>query len=304
MATILITGSNGQLGSELKLVSKNYYGYDFIFTDLDTLDITDNQKTRDFIQKVNPDWILNCAAYNQVDKAESDIQTAMLINETAVNNISESIKGSECRFIHFSTDYVFSGKSFIPYNEYSEPDPESFYGRSKLAGEKAALSHHAAMIIRTSWLYSSFGSNFVKTILKKAKERESLNVVFDQAGTPTYAADLAEALMAIVAGVIRNQLAYIPGIYHYSNEGVCSWYDFAEAIVSESGLSCRVVPILSVQYPTAARRPAYSVLDKSKIKENYGLNIPHWRTSLTKCIKIIEQQQKIDLSPTLPRGQE
>ena len=287
MATILITGSDGQLGSELKIVSKNFYGYDFIFTDLETLDITDNQKTRDFIQKANPDWILNCAAYNQVDKAESDIQTAMLVNGTAVKNISESIKGSECRFIHFSTDYVFSGKSFIPYNEYSEPDPESVYGRSKLAGEKAAMIHHAAMIIRTSWLYSSYGSNFVKTIQNKAKERESLNVVFDQAGTPTYAADLAEAVMLIVAGVIRNQVAFIPGIYHYSNEGVCSWYDFAEAIVSESGLSCRVVPILSVQYPTAARRPAYSVLDKSKIKENYGLNIPHWSTSLKKCIKLI-----------------
>ena len=288
MATILITGSDGQLGSELKLVSKNYYGYDFIFTDLDTLDITDNQKTRDFVQKANPDWIINCAAYNLVDKAENDIQTAMLVNGTAVKNISESIKGSECRFIHFSTDYVFSGKSNIPYNEYSDPDPESAYGRSKLAGEKAALSHHASMIIRTSWLYSSFGSNFVKTIQKKARERESLNVVFDQAGTPTYAANLAEAVMVIVAGVIRNQVAFIPGIYHYSNEGVCSWYDFAEAIVSKSGLSCIVVPILSVQYPTAAKRPAYSVLDKSKIKENYGLNIPHWRTSLKKCIKLLE----------------
>jgi len=287
MATILITGSDGQLGSELKLVSKNYYGYDFIFTDLDTLDITDNHNTKDFIQKLKPDWIINCAAYNQVDKAESDIETAMLVNSVAVKNISESIEGTDCRFIHFSTDYVFSGKSFTPYNEYSVPDPESVYGRSKLAGEKAALSHHAAMVIRTSWLYSSYGANFVKTILKKAKEKESLNVVFDQIGTPTFAADLAEAVISIIAGVIRNQIAFIPGIYHYSNEGVCSWYDFAEAVVSEAGINCRIIPILSAQYPTAAKRPAMSVLDKGKIKENYNLIIPHWRSSLKKCIEII-----------------
>lgn len=290
MATILITGSDGQLGSELKLVSKNYYGYDFIFTDLDTLDITDNRNTKDFIHKVKPDWILNCAAYNQVDKAESDIETAMLVNSVAVKNISESIEGSDCRFIHFSTDYVFSGKSFTPYNEYSLPDPESVYGRSKLAGEKAALSHHAAIVIRTSWLYSSFGANFVKTILKKAKEKESLNVVFDQIGTPTFAADLAEAVISIIAGVIRNQIAFIPGIYHYSNEGVCSWYDFAEAVVSEAGFNCRIIPILSAQYPTAAKRPAMSVLDKGRIKENYNLTIPHWRSSLQKCIKKIIHQ--------------
>ncbi|HBE40030.1 MAG TPA: dTDP-4-dehydrorhamnose reductase, partial [Bacteroidales bacterium] len=287
MSTILITGANGQLGNELKHVSKNYYGYDFIFTDIGDLDITNFERTVDFIKDTNPDWIINCAAYNQVDKAESDIQSAMLINHKAVQNLTESIKGSECRLIHFSTDYVFSGKSYLPYNEYSETDPLSAYGRSKLAGEKAALSHHSSMIIRTSWLYSSFGANFVKTILKKAKESESLKVVFDQAGTPTYAADLAGAVMTIVAGVIRNQVAFIPGIYHYSNEGVCSWYDFAEVIVDETGLKCRIIPVLSAQYPTAAPRPAYSVLDKSKIKENYNLNIPHWRSSLKRCIKLL-----------------
>lgn len=288
MSTILITGANGQLGNELKHVSKNYYGYDFIFTDIGDLDITNFERTVDFIKDTNPDWIINCAAYNQVDKAESDIQSAMLINHKAVQNLTESIKGSECRLIHFSTDYVFSGKSYLPYNEYSETDPLSAYGRSKLAGEKAALSHHSSMIIRTSWLYSSFGANFVKTILKKAKESESLKVVFDQAGTPTYAADLAGAVMTIVAGVIRNQVAFIPGIYHYSNEGVCSWYDFAEVIVDETGLKCRIIPVLSAQYPTAAPRPAYSVLDKSKIKENYNLNIPHWRSSLKRCIKLLK----------------
>lgn len=288
MATILITGADGQLGNELKLVSRNYYGYDFIFTDIDTLDITDSEKTRDFVKKNNPDWIINCAAYNQVDKAETDTGKAMAVNSTAVINLSESIKGSECRLIHFSTDYVFNGKTYLPYNEYSVPDPLSAYGKSKLAGEKAAMAHHASMIIRTSWLYSSFGANFVKTILRKAGETETLNVVYDQVGTPTYAADLAEAVLGIVAGVIRNRVAFIPGIYHYSNEGVCSWYDFAEAIVWEAGLSCRVIPILSEQYPVPAQRPAFSVLDKYKIRETYNLTIPHWIRSLQKCIKLIK----------------
>jgi len=164
----------------------------------------------------------------------------MLVNSLAVKNISGAIERTDCRFIHFSTDYVFSGKSFTPYNEYSAPDPESVYGRSKLSGEKAALSHHAAMVIRTSWLYSSFGTNLSKQFLE-GKRKESLNVVFDQIGTPTYAADLAEAVITIIAGVIRNQIAFIPGIYHYSDEGVCSWYDFAESVVSEAGINCRII---------------------------------------------------------------
>jgi len=287
MAVILITGADGQLGNELRSVSKNYYGYDFIFTDKDSLDITDSEKTTDFIKKNSPEWILNCAAYNQVDRAESEIDLAMLVNGTAVGNIVNAIRGTECRFIHFSSDYVFNGNSNIPCNEYSTPDPVSAYGKSKLAGEKAALSHHATIIFRTSWLYSSHGTNFVKTILKKAKTEGSVSVVFDQTGTPTYAADLAETVLLIISGVIRNQVAFNPGIYHYSNEGVCSWYDFAEAIISEAGLDCRVVPILTKQFPSAVQRPAYSVLDKSKIKETYNLEIPHWRSSLKRCIKLL-----------------
>ena len=285
MAILLITGADGQLGSELKLASKNYYGYDFIFTDIDTLDITDREKTKAFIKNSAPDWIINCAAYNQVDKAENENDKAMLVNATAVNNIRDAVRGTECRLIHFSSDYVFNGSSNIPYNEYSDTDPVNAYGRSKLAGEKAALSHHSAVIIRTSWLYSSHGANFVKTILNKAKKEGSVSVVFDQVGTPTWSGDLAEAIMQIVAGVIRNQMAFSPGIYHYSNEGVCSWYDFAEAIIHEAGLACRVLPILTKHYPATAKRPSYSVLDKSKIKENYGLEIPHWRSSLKRCIK-------------------
>jgi dTDP-4-dehydrorhamnose reductase len=288
MATILITGAKGQLGSELKEVSKNYYGYDFIFTDIDSLDITSHEKTSEFINKSKPDWIINCAAYNLVDKAETEPDKALLINGTAVKNITEVIRGSECRFIHVSSDYVYDGSSNVPYNENIPANPLSSYGRSKLAGEKYALLHNGSMIIRTAWLYSSFGNNFVKTIIRNAAEKESLKVVFDQTGTPTYAADLAGAIMNIISGVIRNQIAMNSGIYNYSNEGVCSWYDFASEIIKESGLTCQVLPVLTKDYPQAAKRPAYSVLDKSKIKENYGLSIPHWRDSLIKCLKLLK----------------
>lgn len=288
MAIILITGANGQLGNELKVVSKNYYGYDFIFTDIETLDLSSTEQTEDFIKKTKPDWIINCAAYNLVDKAETDADTAMLVNGTAVKNITEAIKGSECRFIHISTDYIYDGTSNVPYDEQCIPNPLSAYGRSKLAGEKYALLHPGSMIIRTSWLYSSFGNNFVKTILRHAGEKESLRVVFDQTGTPTYAADLAGAIMTIVSGVIRNQLALNAGIYNFSNEGVCTWFDFAVEIIKEAGLTCRVEPVLTKDYTLAAQRPVYSVMDKSKIKENYGLKIPYWRESLTKCLKLLK----------------
>jgi dTDP-4-dehydrorhamnose reductase len=288
MATILITGANGQLGNELKLVSKNFYGYDFVFTDIDTLDITNPAQTSEFIKTTNPDWIINCAAYNLVDKAETEPERALLINATAVKNITEAILKSACRFIHISTDYVYDGLSNLPYNENIAPNPLSAYGRSKLAGEKYALMHQGSMIIRTAWLYSSFGNNFVKTIMRLAAEKESLTVVFDQVGTPTYAADLAGAIMNIVSGVIRNRLSMNPGIYNYSNEGVCSWYDFACEIVKEAGLSCIIQPVLTKDYKQIAKRPDYSVMDKSKIKENYGLSIPHWRTGLLNCMKLLK----------------
>ena len=288
MAIILITGAKGQLGNELKVVSKNFYGYHFIFTDLDTLDITNQEQTSEFIKHSGPDWIVNCASYNLVDKAESEPDQAMLINGTAIKNITEVIRGSECRFIHISSDYVYDGQSNVPYNEYTPANPISVYGRSKLAGEKFALLHQGSMIIRTSWLYSSFGNNFVKTILRHAAEKESLKVVFDQTGTPTYAADLAGAIMSIVSGVIRNQIALNAGIYNYSNEGVCTWYDFASEIIKEAGLNCQVNPVLTKDYKQVAQRPVYSVMDKSKIKNNYGLSIPYWRTSLNKCMKLLK----------------
>jgi dTDP-4-dehydrorhamnose reductase len=288
MARILITGANGQLGNELKVTSKNFYGYEYIFTDIDKLDLTNKDQVAEFIKQSRPDWIVNCAAYNLVDKAEKEPDMAMLINSTAVNNITEVIKGSECKFIHISSDYVYDGSSNVPYNEYIAANPQSAYGRSKLAGEKYALQHQGSMIIRTSWLYSSFGNNFVKTILKHAEVKESLNVVYDQTGTPTYAADLAEAIMHIISGVIRNQIAMNSGIYNYSNEGVCSWYDFAVAVVNEAGFKCIVNPILTKDYNQEAKRPVYSVMDKTKIKDNYGLSIPHWRTSLQKCMKLLK----------------
>jgi dTDP-4-dehydrorhamnose reductase len=287
MAIILITGANGQLGNELKVVSKNFYGYDFIFTDIDTLDITNPEHTAGFIKEKRPDWIVNCAAYNLVDKAESEPDMAILINGIAVKNITDVIQGTGCKFIHISSDYVYDGTSNIPYNEYALPNPLSAYGRSKLAGEKYALQHQGSMIIRTSWLYSSFGNNFVKTIIKHGREKDSLRVVCDQTGTPTYAADLAAAIITIISGVIRNQIALNAGIYNYSNEGTATWFDFATEIVKESRLTCKVIPVLTKDYQTAARRPVYSVMDKTKIKENYGLSIPYWRESLKHCIKLL-----------------
>lgn len=288
MAAILVTGANGQLGNELRNVSRQYYGYDFTFTDIDTLDIANAEAAYEYITKLGPDWIINCAAYNLVDKAESEPEAAMLINGTAVKNITDSIKGSDCRFIHISSDYVYDGNSTVPYGEDAPALPQSAYGRSKLAGEKHALLHQGSMIIRTSWLYSSYGHNFVKTILRNGAEKESLRVVFDQAGSPTYAGDFAEAIMSVVSGVIRNRFAFKAGVYNYSNEGVCSWYDFAIEIIKEAGLNCQVNPVRSEEYQQAAKRPSYSVMDKSKIKENYDINIPYWRTSLVKCLKIIK----------------
>jgi dTDP-4-dehydrorhamnose reductase len=287
MAVILVTGANGQLGNELKVVSRNFYGYDFIFTDIDTIDLTNPIQVSELIKKSQPDWIINCAAYNLVDKAESEPEIAMSVNALAVKNIADVIHGSECRFIHISSDYVYDGKTSVPYNEISQTNPLSSYGRSKLAGEKYALLHSGTMVIRTSWLYSSFGINFVKTILRHAGEKPSLGVVFDQTGSPTYAADLAEAIMFIISGVIRNHFALKSGIYNYSNEGVCSWYDFAIEIINEAGLDCKVNPVLTKDYRQVANRPAYSVMDKNKIKENYGLFIPHWRRSLKLCLKLL-----------------
>jgi dTDP-4-dehydrorhamnose reductase len=289
MSTILVTGASGQLGSEIRERSARYGGYTFVFTDTGELDITDRDATASFIAELSPSWIINCAAYTAVDKAEEDEETATLINAGGVENIVSALAGSDCRLIHISTDYVFDGTSSVPYLENDAPSPDSAYGRSKLAGEKAAMNWPQTLIIRTSWLYSSYGNNFVKTILGKAGSAQSINVVFDQTGSPTYAADLAAAILEIISGVIQNRYVFVPGIFNYSNEGVCSWYDLAVEIVSVAGSECKVIPVRSSAYPSRVRRPAYSVLDKSRIRENYSLTIPYWRTSLNNCISKINR---------------
>ncbi|MCK7529760.1 MAG: dTDP-4-dehydrorhamnose reductase [Marinilabiliales bacterium] len=251
--------------------------------------MTDAGATAAFIAELSPSWIINCAAYTAVDRAEDEEELATLINGKGVENIVSAMEGSDCRLIHISTDYVFDGSSPVPYTEDEVPSPASAYGRSKLAGEKAAMRWPRTLTIRTSWLYSSYGNNFVKTILRKAGSAESINVVFDQAGSPTYAADLAAAIMEVISGVIQNRHQFVPGIFNYSNEGVCSWFDLATEIAAAAGSACTVMPVRSSAYPSKVNRPAYSVLDKSKIREHYNLNIPHWRTSLNNCISKINR---------------
>ncbi len=290
MTTILVTGASGQLGSEIRERSSRYKGYTFIFTDTDELDITDAAATAAFIADNAPSWIINCAAYTAVDRAEEEEELATLINARGVENIVNALAGTDCRLIHISTDYIFDGNSPAPYTEDDIPSPSSAYGRSKLAGEKAAMRWPHTMIVRTSWLYSSYGNNFVKTILVRAGSSSSLKVVFDQAGSPTYAADLAAAILEIISGVIQNRHLFVPGIFNYSNEGVCSWFDVATEIVTAAGSQCPVLPVRSSEYPSKVRRPAYSVLDNGKIRECYDLDIPHWRTSLENCIAKIKKK--------------
>jgi len=286
---ILVTGANGQLGNELRKphplpLSKGEGrdGYRFFFTDVDELDITNPEAVYHFFETNEIQTVINCAAYTAVDRAESDEPAATLINATAVEYLANACNIADATLIHISTDYVYDGFACKPYSENHHTAPASVYGCSKLAGEKFALATHKSVIIRTSWLYSSFGNNFVKTMLRLGKERETLNVIFDQTGTPTYAADLAQVIMKIVKSSEQNNLK--TGIFHYSNEGVCSWYDFAHEIMQQAGLKCVVKPIETKDYPTPASRPHYSVLNKARIKEDYGVVIPHWKDSLKRCI--------------------
>jgi len=291
MINILVTGANGQLGSEIKKLynqglKKNLHALNFVFTDVDTLDLTNSIFLKKFFEDHSFDYIINCAAYTQVDQAEKEPEKALLVNATSIKYMIDAIPNKKTKFIHISTDYVFDGNSHIPYTEDMQANPQSVYGKSKLEGENITLSYSNSMVIRTSWLYSSFGNNFAKTIHRLCKEREELNVVFDQVGTPTYAADLANAILNIVQQSITDNL-FIPGIYHYSNEGVCSWYDFAKEIARKAYSQCQINPIESKDYPTPVKRPFYSVLNKSKIKNTYKLKIPHWRESLNDFFKAI-----------------
>jgi dTDP-4-dehydrorhamnose reductase len=282
---LLITGAYGQLGNEIKQLAENYPEWEFIFTDADTLDITDGNAVIKFLNETSPDCVINCAAYTAVDKAENHIEAAGRLNAIAPGILANVAKRISAKMIHISTDYVFDGKAFLPLTESDEVNPTGVYGKSKLAGEQNCMKENRdSIIIRTSWLYSTFGNNFVKTMLKYGRERESLKVVYDQVGTPTYAADLAGAILHIVQTSEKEPEKFIPGIYHYSNEGVTSWYDFSKAIFEISGINCKVHPILSEEFPLPTKRPEYSVLNKSKIKNNFGIHIPYWRDSLKVCI--------------------
>lgn len=282
---VLVTGANGQLGREMQrlgAVLPNQY----IFTDVEELDITDGQAVEQFIEEQKINIVVNCAAYTNVDRAEDDEDMAEAINATAVCNLARAVKRVDGVLFHVSTDYVFGGDGNTPRTEDMPLNPLGVYGRTKLHGEQAIAEQGCrAIIIRTAWLYSEFGNNFLKTMLRLTGERENLNVVFDQVGTPTYAGDLAMTIFSIIEGdmYIGNE-----GIYHFSNEGVCSWYDFAQEIATAVGhTGCKIAPCHSNEFPSKVTRPSYSVLDKSKIKRTFGVDIPHWRESMYYCLKRI-----------------
>lgn len=280
MKKILVTGANGQLGNEMRVLAAEHGEYTYFFTDVAELDICDERAVMAFVKDNDIDVVVNCAAYTAVDKAEDNPALCEKLNSDAVEYLAQAAEANGAEFVQISTDYVFDGTAHLPYTETAPASPNTVYGTTKLKGEHKAL--HACqktMIIRTAWLYSTFGNNFVKTMLRLGKEREQLGVIFDQIGTPTYARDLARAIFA----AIRQGI--VPGVYHFSNEGVCSWYDFTKAIHRIAGVTtCKVLPLHTDEYPAKAPRPHYSVLDKTKIKTTYGIVIPHWEESLKACI--------------------
>ena len=285
---ILVTGSNGQLGSEIKELSVNYF-YSFFFTNRDNIDITSKDNIKSFCQENNINVIINCAAYTAVDKAESDIENADLINRKAVKKLALVSEELNIKLIHISTDYVFDGRNFKPYCEEFQTNPQGIYGKTKLDGENEMrdINPKNSIIIRTSWVYSSFGNNFVKTMLRLGKEKESLGVIFDQVGTPTYARDLAKIILDIIPQINNDKVE----IYNYSNEGVLSWYDFAKEIMRMAKLDCKINPIQTFEYPTPAVRPHFSLLNKSKIKKMFNIEIPYWKDSLDECLKIMGERK-------------
>jgi len=287
MNNILVTGAKGQLGNELSKLQHNYPNWNFVFTDLPEVDICNIQQIEKFVVSKQINAIINCAAYTAVDKAESDIELATKVNVAGPKILAEVSQKFGLKFIHISTDFVFDGKTFLPYKESDTTTPISVYGNTKKEAELVVLAANPnSIIIRTSWLYSAFGNNFVKTMRRLGQEKKELKVIVDQVGSPTWAADLAQAIL----NVLSDPQAFTSktGIYHYSNEGVASWYDFAYEIIGMSNLTCTVMPISTDEYPTAAKRPHYSVLDKTKIKQAFNLTIPHWKESLKKCIDEME----------------
>jgi len=289
MTKILVTGANGQLGNELRTLENSYPNCKFIFTDYDELDITNSDTVDSFLAKEKPQYLINCAAYTAVDKAETEQDKAYLLNAEAPRILAIATKKTDCKYIHISTDYVFDGTAHTPYTEETPIKPMSVYGTSKAMGETQLLVENKdSIIIRTSWLYSSFGNNFVKSMIKFGNERPELGIVFDQIGSPTYARDLAESIMQIISKIESGTKSWTNGIYHFSNEGVCSWYDFTKIIHELKGItSCNVKPIESKEYPTPVRRPHYSVLNKKKIKTTFDIAIPYWKDSLEDCLKLL-----------------
>lgn len=288
---ILVTGGHGQLGSAIKALSVDYPGYDFIFLDKDELPIDQEGLVNHYFETVKPAYCINTAAYTAVDKAETDKEVAFMVNGDAAGILARASQKTGAGYIHISTDYVFDGDSPEPYKETDRTNPTNIYGLSKLKGEALTLLTNAeAMIIRTAWVYSEFGNNFVKTMLRLMKDRPEINVVSDQVGAPTYAVDLADAILKIVNGKLSGG-KWIPGIYHYSNTGRISWYDFAVAIAELSGSTCKVNPIATSQYPTPAKRPAFSLLDTQKIQATYQLSIPAWKDSLQRCLQQLQAAQ-------------
>jgi dTDP-4-dehydrorhamnose reductase len=288
MSNILVTGANGQLGSEIELLSSNYV-HNFFFTSRDDLDICNKESIAIFVEENNINTIINCAAYTAVDKAEEEQELATDINHKAVQYLAEIANENEIKLVHISTDYVFDGENFKPYIETDLTNPNGIYGKTKLSAEKALenINPKNTIVIRTSWVYSSFGANFVKTMLRLGKEKESLGVIFDQVGTPTYARDLAKTILEILPQIDNDKVE----IYHYSNEGVLSWYDFAKEIMRMAKLDCKINPIETKEYPTPAKRPHYSLLNKAKIKKQFNIKIPFWKDSLDECLKVMGERK-------------
>lgn len=283
---ILVTGANGQLGNEMQVLARENLQHTYFFTDVQELDICDEQAVYAYVSEHKIDIIVNCAAYTAVDKSEDNVELCDKLNNIAPGYLARAAQANGAAMIQVSTDYVFDGTAHIPYTEEEPTCPASVYGSTKLAGEQNVMDHcEKAMVIRTAWLYSIYGNNFVKTMIRLGQERDSLGVIFDQIGTPTYANDLAQAIFAAInKGVVR-------GIYHFSDEGVCSWYDFTIAIHRLAGIaSCKVKPLHTADYPAKAPRPHYSVLDKTKIKDTFGIEIPHWEESLKRCINQLRME--------------
>lgn len=288
--TILVTGINGQLGKKVKETFEKHNAYQMVYTDVDELDITSRKAVDEAFETYQPKFVINCAAYTAVDKAEEEKETALKINEKGPLVLAEKCKKYNAFLLHISTDYVFDGETFMPYTENYPTQPVNFYGKTKVLGEEAIQkSYGESIIIRTAWLYSEHGTNFVKTMLRLGSERQQLGVIDDQVGTPTYAGDLAEAILAFAINYfsINN---FARGIYHFTNEGACSWYDFALKIQEIAENNVKVNPIPTTDYPTPAKRPHYSLLSKRKIKDQLHIIIPHWEDSLNKCLQIIKQQ--------------